>query len=252
VSSAKPHIQSRLSNQIGYVLINRPESHNAISRQMWLDIPTHMQQLMKEGARILVIEGCEGAFAAGADVYELQSISSLEEARLAWDAIEQALDFVHSFPLPTIAAINGACLGGGCLLASSCDLRYASKRSRFSVPIAKLGIVIDDTTLGRLAALIGVSRCKELIYRAAVIDAQRAYDWGLLNDVFADEAFDESMQNIYSQILQNSDLSIKEAKTSFSRFTALATSHSENEQLVVASYIGPDFRQRVGSAFRKA
>ena len=245
------HIQSRMVDHVAYVRLNRAESHNAISRQMWLDIPSHMQVLMKEGARLIVIEGAGGAFAAGADVYELQKISNLEEAKIGWEAIEQALDFVHSFPLPTVAAINGSCLGGGCLLASSCDLRYASKRSRFSVPIAKLGIVIDDTTLGRLSALIGLARTKELVFRASVIEAQQAYEWGLLNQVFDDENFEEQVQNICAEILQNSHLTIMEAKASFSRFTALATANSENEQLVVASYLGPEFKQRLDRAFRK-
>lgn len=247
-----PYLESRISNHVGFVLLNRPENHNAISRQMWLDIPSHMQSLMKQGARLIVLQGAGGAFAAGADVFELKNIENLEEAKINWEAIAQTLEFVHSFSLPTIAAVNGSCLGGGCLLAASCDLRYASLRSRFSVPIARLGLVIDDVTLARLSALIGLSRTKDLVFRARVIDAEQAHVWGLVNEVFPDQNFDQDIQNVCKEILDNSHLSIMEAKASFSRFTSLTSSNSENEELVVASYLGPDFKDRLSRLFKRS
>lgn len=245
------HIQSKMVGYIGYVLLNRPDRHNAINRQMWLDIPGCMQALMKAGARLLVLQGAGDAFAAGADLYELQNITELHQAKVNWDAIMQALEFVHCLQVPTIAAIDGSCLGGGCLLASSCDLRYASKRSRFSVPIAKLGLSLDDTTLARLAALIGIARTKDLIFRARVLDAEQAYSWGLVNEVFENENFDEQIQKICAEISENSHLSMMEAKASFTRFMPLATNNSENDQIVIASYLGPDFKARLDRALRK-
>jgi enoyl-CoA hydratase/carnithine racemase len=251
------------SGQIAELILNRPDSRNAISREMWLAIPQLLRELrMHPGSAdvpsssantdpaIVVIRGVGNSFAAGADISELQDIENLDDSRQNWDAIASALDAVYHFELPTIAAIDGPCMGGGCLLASSCDLRYASARSCFSVPIAKLGIVLDDANLGRLAALVGVSRAKEMIFRARRLTASEALDWGLVNDVFAPESFQEKFNKVLQEIMDNSAVSLKEAKASFARFTAFA-SDPANKDKVVGSYLLPDSQERIQKALKK-
>ncbi|MBX9686729.1 MAG: enoyl-CoA hydratase/isomerase family protein [Candidatus Obscuribacterales bacterium] len=239
-----------LNDGIAQLILNRPESRNAISKQMWLQIPERLNELQKQGARLLVIKGVSGVFAAGADMMELKELDNFEDAKENWSAISNALDFVHRFPLPTIASIDGPCMGGGCLLALACDLRYASRRSRFSIPIARLGIVLDDANLFRLANLVGVARAKELIYRARILDASEALSWGLLNDLFDDHDFAEKLSALASEILSNSALSVSESKTSFQRFIA-QSSMASNEKVVLASYLSPDFRERIRKLLQK-
>lgn len=250
MADSDENIQSGISGKIGRLLINRPGSHNALSRKMWLSIPAHLDSLRASGANLIIIEGTGQSFAAGADLLELKDLDNLDDAQSNWAAIADTLDYVYNFQVPTIAAVDGACLGGGCLLAASCDLRYASRRSQFSVPIARLGIVLDDANLGRLASLLGAQRAKELIFRALVLDADTAFSWGLLNDVFPDAEFEKQISAICSEILSNSPLSISEAKSSFARYVRL-TSNADNERMVISSYLEPEFKRRVERALRK-
>lgn len=238
-----------LKEGIGSLVLNRPESRNAITKQMWLDIPRKLQELEKQGARIVVIEGANGAFAAGADIMELKDIETLEDASSSWSAISAALNFVADFSLPVVAAIDGPCLGGGCLLACACDLRYASHRSSFAVPVARLGIALDDANLFRLSNLIGSARAKELIFRARVLSAEEAYSWGLVNEVYAEQEFAAMKLFILAEIIAGSPLTLKETKASFNRiFGGVAGANTEQ---VVASYLGEDFSERIAQALKK-
>jgi len=245
------NIELSLVDGIGRIALNRPESRNAISRQMWLDIPSCMHDLKNDDADLIVIEGVGESFAAGADIAELKDIEGMESARENWSAISDSLNFVYEFPLPTIAAIDGPCLGGGCLLACACDLRYASQRSSFAIPVAKLGIALDDANLSRIAVLIGVARTKELIFRAKTLNAEEAALWGLVNEVFSGSEFAARLLFILSEIKANSTTSILESKASFRRiFSSLL--NSDNIEAVLASYLGDDFRQRIRTAFKKS
>ena len=247
MTESKQEIYSTLTNNLGEIVLNRPTSHNAISRSMWLSIPQHLRDLQNSGATIVVIRGEGESFAAGADIMELKELSDYKSAEENWNAIANALEFLYMFELPVIAAIDGACLGGGCLLATACDLRYASERSSFSVPIARMGIAIDDTNLSRLACLIGVGRAKEMIFRARRISADEALSWGLLNDVFSSHEFQSKLALVLAEIMANSAFSIKEAKASFAR-SLLVKTDSLNHETVVRSYLLPDAQDRLRRA----
>lgn len=244
------NIELSLIDGIGRIALNRPESRNAISRQMWLDIPACLHDLKNNDAELVVIEGVGESFAAGADIGELKDIEGIESARENWSAISHSLNFVYEFPLPTIAAIDGPCLGGGCLLACACDLRYATQRSTFAIPVAKLGIALDDANLSRVTALIGASRSKELIFRAKTLNAEEALFWGLVNEVFSSTEFAARLLFILSEIKANSTTSILESKASIKRILSPLQS-SENLEAVLASYLGEDFRQRIQEALKK-
>lgn len=243
-------IYSTLHDGIGEIVLNRPASHNAVSREMWLAIPDLMKDLQKQSAELIVLKGAGRSFAAGADITELQELDDLDSAQKNWSAIANALDFIYRHELPVVAAIDGACLGGGCLLACACDLRYASDRSSFSVPIAKLGIVLDDANLGRLASLVGVSRAKELIFRARKISASEALNWGLITDLFPVSEFDSAVAKVLAEIKANSPASIKEAKGSFARFLDFMQDPL-NQEAVVRSYLLPDSQRRIQRALSK-
>lgn len=243
-------ISSRLEGRIGRLTLDRPESRNAISKQMWLDIPAVIAELERGGAELIVIEGAGDSFAAGADIMELKDLENESDVQSNWEAIAEALNFIYALKLPSIAAIDGPCMGGGCLLACACDLRYASRRSKFAVPIAKLGIALDDANLGRLASLVGVGKAKELVFRAQIVSASEAESIGLINATFDDHEFNEKIAEILSQICANSLLSIQQAKESFSRLFEFSK-NADNEGSVLRSYLGEDFRNRIKRALNK-
>ncbi|MFS2294703.1 MAG: enoyl-CoA hydratase-related protein, partial [Actinomadura sp.] len=129
--------------------------------------------------RAVVLTGAGGNFCAGADIAELADIHRDDDSHLS-SVAERAL---AAFPKPTLAAIEGYCVGGGCQLAAACDLRFATEDARFGIPPAKLGIVYPVGATTRLVRLVGPSAAKYLLYSADLIGAEHALRIGLLDEV---------------------------------------------------------------------
>ncbi|NED57478.1 enoyl-CoA hydratase/isomerase family protein, partial [Micromonospora aurantiaca] len=123
---------------VATITIDRPAKRNAMSADMWRALPGILDTLAKDDAvRVVVLTGAGGNFCAGADISELDDIHRDDDSHLSTVA-ERAL---AAFPKPTLAAIEGYCVGGGCQLAAACDLRFAAEDARFGITPAKLGIV---------------------------------------------------------------------------------------------------------------
>ncbi|TYC15500.1 enoyl-CoA hydratase/isomerase family protein [Actinomadura syzygii] len=165
---------------VGTITIDRPAKRNAMSAAMWRALPPLLDDLAADpGVRAVVLTGAGGDFCAGADISELADIHRDDESHLATVA-ERAL---AAFPKPTLAAIEGYCVGGGCQLAAACDLRFAADGARFGVTPARLGIVYPAAATERLVRLLGPSAAKYLLYSADLIDAAHALRIGLLDEV---------------------------------------------------------------------
>lgn len=231
-----------LKEGIGFIKLNRPQLRNAISRQMWKGIPKMMSDLEKKGARVIVFHGEGGAFASGADLAELQTIKNYNDASEMWTAIRDSLNQVADFTLPTISMIQGPCMGGGCLLAIACDLRYADTGSMFSVPVARLGIVLDDANLNRLVDLIGTAFTKELVYTGAIVSGAEAFECGLINAVFEPNELEEGVRQRALAIASNAPNSIRETKKSLARISKI---DAQDQKIVIESYLSPEFKQRI-------
>ena len=143
INKMKPDLLSCMENQVGIITFNRPQVHNALTTAMWLALPTLMDNLKAAGAALIIFRGSGRSFAAGADFSELKAIKDFEDAARIWDSIDGALRAVSSCTLPTVALIQGPCLGGGCLLATACDIRLATPEALFGIPVARLGLKLD-------------------------------------------------------------------------------------------------------------
>lgn len=245
-------ISAWLADDIGTIEINRPEQKNAISEEMWLAFPVALQSLKDAGARVVIIKGKGNVFASGADLEELCCIRTFGDAERIWNAISQALNFVADFSLPTLAAVDGPCIGGGCLLAAACDLRYATPQAIFGVPIAKLGIVLDKDNLGRLAALLGVSGAKEIIFRGHIFGAAEALERGLVDGLVEQESFANAISAIAGEIKGNSPISISECKLALAGGSSDRRSLNEAHRAVISSYLSPEFQERSAKALKKS
>lgn len=246
---------SPLAPSISLLTIDRLEQRNALSLEMWKAIPHILASQLEQNTKVLVITGSHNLFCAGADFNDLRNICGAEfKANELWTAIANALNALADSKLVTIAAIDGPCLGGGCLLAIACDLRYASARSKFSVPVAKLGIQLDDANIGRLRALIGTARTKEMLFTAGTIDSTEASRIGLINAVVS-AASSEKMsgqstvvdhcKEIAAAIVQNSQTAVNSTKESIKRLeNGIAYGEAELKE-VVASYTSEDFASRL-------
>lgn len=165
---------------IATLWLNRPEKRNAVTCAMWNGIVEICNTLgADDEVRVLVVRGTGDHFCAGADVAGLADVDAADY-RAANRAADEAL---AGFPKPTVAFITGACVGGGAEIAIACDLRIADETARFGITPARLGIIYPGSALERACDLIGAAALKHLLYTAELIDAERALQIGLVNEV---------------------------------------------------------------------
>lgn len=163
----------------------RPGKKNAITYDMWSAIPEIVAEVERDPAvTVLVVTGAGQEFSAGADIGEFRTLRSSAEGAATYDkAVERAVRALRSLRKPSIAMIRGHCVGGGCQLAVACDLRFAERGARFGITPAKLGIVYDFPSTRALVDLVGPAHARYLLLSGELIDAARAREIGLVNDV---------------------------------------------------------------------
>ncbi len=178
---------------LGWVTINRPAARNALNATMWRALSDAVQTLSADATiRVILLTGAgDQAFIAGQDIAELQAQAEqpeLSEANIR--ASLAGLQAITNAAQPVIAAINGACFGGGVLIAATCDLRLCAASARFAIPAVKLGVAYPyDEGVLPLMQLIGKSNAADLLLSGRAINADEARQMGLVNRVFADESF---------------------------------------------------------------
>jgi enoyl-CoA hydratase/carnithine racemase len=193
--NAPIHIEK--TGSIGWIYINRPEKYNALKIHMWEKIPACVKALDADrDVRAIIILGVGGkAFSTGADIHDIASgVGDKDIQEMNRLAIRNGQRALARARKPVIAMIDGLCIGGGCGLAIHCDVRFASERSRFAITPAKLGIVYPLNDTKELVDLVGPSRAKMLLFSADQIDAQKALDIGLVDEVLAvDDLLDKAV-----------------------------------------------------------
>lgn len=177
-------------DSVAWVTFKRPEKRNAITAEMWDSIHVALTALgQREDIRALAIQGSGGTFSAGADLRSIRNRDgSLSEEYHEWAF--RALAAVRKFPRPTVAVIDGPCIGAGCSVALACDVRFASSSATFAVPSASLGIVYEEWSTARLVDLIGSGRTNRFLLSGMRVSAREAEDWGLIERCSDDLATD--------------------------------------------------------------
>lgn len=200
---------------VGYLGLNQPQKHNAISYDMWQGIAEAMDDFeADDGVRVTVVSG-EGsrAFSAGADISQFAERRGSKEATEVYNkAIQQASQKLATIPKPTLARIEGYCIGGGLAVALCCDLRIASDDSQFGIPAAKLGLGYGFGGIRSLVNLVGAGRAKEILFTAKRFPASEAYDMGLINRVLNRDEMDDFVNDYTETIAGNAPLTIKACK----------------------------------------
>lgn len=196
---------------VATLTLNRPAVRNALDLAMVGAVSAALRELADDGGLgALVITGAgEQAFVAGADIAELRERTSSDALR----GINQRLfREVERFPAPTIAAVRGWALGGGCELAMACDLRIAGESARFGQPEVSLGILPAAGGTHRLERLVGAGKARELIFTGQIIDAREAHRLGLVNDVVPDLETLPRARELGARIAKNSIQAVRLAK----------------------------------------
>jgi enoyl-CoA hydratase len=190
---------------IGMVTLNRPDKLNALNSTVYKELYDVFEAIENDDeVRVVILTGSgEKAFAAGSDVAEMQNMGPLEIQKFM-ATIRKASDFIYALTKPTIAAIHGYALGGGCELAMCCDLRLASEKARFGQPEINLGLIPGAGGTQRLTRLIGAAKSKEVIFTGDMIDAATALSLGLVNKVVPPEKLKEEVEALAAKLAAKS------------------------------------------------
>ena len=193
------------------IRLNRPDRLNALGVDMVDDLLKEITDAVAGRARVIVIRGTGRAFCAGADLKERRTMD--EPAHVKHNrAINAAVDAIGAAPMPTIAAINGLALGGGCEIAIACDLRIAAEDAQIGLTEARLGVIPGAGGTQRLPRLIGAARALEMILTGEPIGARRAAEIGLVNAVVPGDALDEHVQRLAVLLASRSPSGAQTAK----------------------------------------
>jgi enoyl-CoA hydratase/carnithine racemase len=241
----------RPADAVARLTISNPEKRNALDHAI-LDAIAEQMPALADGieTRCVIITGEGRMFSAGYDIGDIPEEVFAEEAeRLVAHPFHRAIEAVEEFPFPTLAAINGHALGGGLELAVACDLRLAASGVKLGMPPGKLGLIYSHTGLLKFIDTVGPARTRELFLVGRNVDAERAEQIGLVNEVVDPEQFEQAAIELAREIASNAPLSTKGNKeiirrlTSFSRMTS-----SEEQELIelrLSSFRSEDFREGV-------
>jgi enoyl-CoA hydratase/carnithine racemase len=210
------HLLVERQGAVATVVLNKPQSHNAISIDMYRDLPGIMADLDADrSVKVIVLRGAgEKSFASGADISEFeQERSDATKARNYNKHVAAAEQAIENVSKPTIAMIHGYCIGGGAGLAMACDIRFADERAKFAVTPSKLGLVYSLESSKRLVDLAGPSRAKWILFSGQQIKADRALQLGLFDEVYTPEELQTATYEFAELITTRAQFSVRSAKT---------------------------------------
>ena len=208
-------ILTERNGAIATITFNQPEKRNAVSLEMWQAAEQALDRFAADSTvRVLIFSGAGGkAFVAGADISKFENERSSAKAVAHYGSVtKRVYDKIEAFPKPTIAQIDGFCVGGGVALAVCCDIRICGENSKFAIPAAKLGLGYGFAGINRLVRLVGPAFAKEIFFTANRFDAEDARIMGLVNRVVADGTVKAAAEEMAATIVANAPLTVASIK----------------------------------------
>jgi enoyl-CoA hydratase len=229
---------------IGLITFNRPQARNSLTFGMYERLAEICANAGQDASlKVLILTGAgDKAFASGTDINQFRAFKTPQDAIDYETRIDRILSSLEQCRIPTIAAINGVCAGGGAGIAACCDIRIGTRTAKFGFPIARtLGNCLSMSNLGRLSALIGAARLKEIIFTARLIEAEEAVGLGLLNEVVEDgAALARRADELARLVASHAPLTLRATKQALLR---MRPQTREDEDLILMCYQSRDFRE---------
>ena len=236
-------------NGISHVTLNRPQARNALTFAMYEGLAQHAAAIADDPAiKALVIKGAgDKAFAAGTDISQFLEFKDGSDGIAYEEKLNRVMEPLERCPKPTIAAINGACTGGGAAIAAVCDLRIATRSVKIGFPIARtLGNCISMNNIARMTALVGAARVTDLIFTARLVEADEALAIGLVTAVVEDQAALETRVDELAAILaSHAPLTMRATKEQLRRLREATVALAQSDDLVSMCFGSEDFRNGV-------
>jgi enoyl-CoA hydratase/carnithine racemase len=228
---------------IAHIRLNRPERRNAISSAMWRALPGLCARIEASEALVVILEGAGAHFSAGADILEFAEVYRDAAATRAFiDAIQNALNTFAALDRPTIAAIEGNCIGGGLALATACDLRFCADDAFLAITPARLGLIYGFSETRRLIELVGPARAKDLLFSGRAVPPDEALRIGLIERCIPADQLHGAVMLCAEDLARLSQTSIRGAKIAIAQIAAgLSRESDEFRQRIEQAALGEDF-----------
>lgn len=241
-------VRLAVDGAVATLTFDRPAARNAMTWAMYGQLAAHCRQLADDPTvRVTVMRGAGGeAFVAGTDIGQFDAFRSGDDGVAYEQRIDEGIALIERLPMPTVAVVEGWCVGGGLAIATACDFRLATPGARFAVPIARtLGNTLSIANLARLQAAWGQQRVRRMLLAAEAINADEALDSGVLHGVHAPEDIDAAAAALCARLAPLAPVTQAVTKESLRRLAAAAL--PEADDLIRRCYGSEDFREGVAA-----
>lgn len=243
-----------LRDGVAYVSFNRPQARNALTFAMYERLAEICNQANSDRAiRAILMTGAgDKAFAAGTDISQFRTFDKEEDALAYEERIDRVMNAIERCRVPTIAAIHGACTGGGASIAACCDLRIASRTMKYGFPVARtLGNCLSLASYNRLVYLVGPALVKDIVFQARLVEADEALARGLVNELCEDQAaLMKRAEELARLVAGMAPLTLQATKEALLRLRP-KIAHGEGNDLVLMCYMSQDFREGMEAFLNK-
>jgi methylglutaconyl-CoA hydratase len=247
-------LHREFSGEVATITLNRPEKRNAISPEMISDLLTAFNEVEASPARVLILTGAGKAFCSGMDLEALKALTTQSPAEQLEDArrLAKMCRRIWSFPKPTIAAVNGHAIAGGCGIATLCDFTIAVPEAKFGYPEVRIGFLPAVVSIF-LVRQIGEKQARDLLLTGKTIDASEAYRLGLITQIAPAAELMKSAQDLAATLLASSPASLRMTKKLLCDFAAPEIDRELEFAIVESAQIRstPDFREGLASFLEK-
>lgn len=244
--SAEGAVHLAVEGPVASVTFDRPQARNAMTWAMYQQLRHHCERLREDRAiRVVRFQGAGGeAFVAGTDIAQFQDFTTGKDGVDYEHRIDGCMQLLASLPMPTVAVVQGWCVGGGLAIATTCDFRIATPASKFGVPIARtLGNCLSMANVAALVAAFGRPRVQRLLLLADLVEAEEAHACGYVLEVAAPESIESAAQKLCNRLASLAPVTQEVSKEALNRL--LRATLPEAEDLIRRTYGSDDFREGV-------